>query len=160
VPAFVANAIRIMKQTDVAPGILGWSWGVDLFKLEFHTLLVWEDADSLRDIVRVGSHRTAREAFEQGMRRKSILVYYKAFGRDLPLTWKDAIARQQTCAPVESRSQLTRREGLDSLGRQRKLRRLRRWHSVVAAGLLEPLVPRVGGPSKRCTAPPKSAPDE
>jgi len=94
-PAFVANAIRIMKQTDVAPGIIGWSLGMDLFKLEFHTLSAWEDAESLRDFVREGSHRAAGEAFRQDMRRKSIFVYYKAFGRDLPLTWKDAIARQQ-----------------------------------------------------------------
>ena len=95
VPAFVARSIRIMKQANVAPGIIGWSLGSDLFKLEFHTLSVWEDADSLRRFVRDGDHQAAIEEFEQDVRRKSIFVYYKVMGRDLPVTWKDAIARQE-----------------------------------------------------------------
>jgi hypothetical protein len=95
VPAFVAHSIRIMKQANVAPGIVGWSLGSDLFKLEFHTLSVWEDADSLRRFVRDGDHRAALEQFEQDVRRKSIFVYYRVIGRDLPPTWKDAIARQE-----------------------------------------------------------------
>jgi hypothetical protein len=28
------------------------------------------------------------------MRRKTTFVYFKVLGRELPLTWKDAIARQ------------------------------------------------------------------
>jgi hypothetical protein len=95
VPAFLASSIRIMKQANVAPGNVGWSLGADLFRLEFHTLSAWEDADSLRRFVRDGSHHAALGAFERDVRRKSIFVYYKVFGRDLPLTWKDAFARQQ-----------------------------------------------------------------
>lgn len=95
VPAFFASSVRIMKQVDVAPGIVGWSVGTNLFRLEFYTLSAWEDADSLRRFVSGGNHHAAMEAFEQDVRRKSIFVYYKALGRDLPLTWKDAIGRQQ-----------------------------------------------------------------
>ena len=65
VPAFMARSIRIMKQANAAPGIVGWSLGSDLFKLEFHTLSVWEDADSLRRFVRDGDHRAALEQFEE-----------------------------------------------------------------------------------------------
>ena len=95
VPAFLASSIRIMKQANVAPGIVGWSLGTDLFRLEFHTLSAWEDAESLRRFVRDGSHKVALEAFERDVRRKSIFVYYRLLGRDLPLTWRDAIARQE-----------------------------------------------------------------
>jgi hypothetical protein len=95
VPAFLSSSVRIMRQADAASGIVGWSLGMDLFRLEFHTLSAWENADSLRRFVRDGSHRAALESFEQDMRRKSIFVYYEVFGRDIPLTWKDAIARQQ-----------------------------------------------------------------
>ena len=95
VPAFLASSIRIMKQANVAPDIIGWSLGTDLFRLEFLTLSVWEDAESLRRFVRDGSHHVAIEAFEKDLRRKSIFVYYRVLGRDLPLTWKDAIARQE-----------------------------------------------------------------
>ncbi len=65
------------------------------FKLEFHTLSAWENAESLRRFVREGGHHLALEEFGQDMRRKSIFVYYRVLGRDLPLTWKDALARQE-----------------------------------------------------------------
>jgi heme-degrading monooxygenase HmoA len=84
-----------MKQANTAPGIIGWSLGSNLFKLEFHTLSVWEDAESLRRFVREGNHQAALGEFEQDTRRKSIFVYYKVMGRNLPVTWKDAIARQE-----------------------------------------------------------------
>lgn len=45
--------------------------------------------------MRDGNHQAAIEEFEQDVRRKSIFVYYKVMGRDLPVTWKDAIARQE-----------------------------------------------------------------
>jgi heme-degrading monooxygenase HmoA len=95
VPAFFARSFRIMKQANTAPGIIGWSLGSNLFKLEFHTLSVWEDAESLRRFVREGNHQAALGEFEQDVRRKSIFVYYKVMGRDLPVMWKDAIARQE-----------------------------------------------------------------
>src|SRR5262245_46817119 len=69
VPPCIARAFRIMKQANAAPGIIGWSLGSDLFKLEFHTLSVWEDADSLRCFVRDGNHRAALGEFEQDIRR-------------------------------------------------------------------------------------------
>ena len=84
-----------MEQANLAPGIIGWSLGGNLFRLEFATLSVWEDAESLRRFVRDGSHKVALEAFENDVRRKSIFVQYTVLGRDLPPTWKDAIARQE-----------------------------------------------------------------
>ena len=94
VPAFLASATRVMKQADETPGIIGWSMGADLLKLEFHTLSAWEDSEALRRFVRDEGHLAAMKAFERDMRRKTIFVYYKALGRELPLAWTDAIARQ------------------------------------------------------------------
>ena len=84
-----------MKQADAASGIVGWSLGVNIFKLEFYTLSVWQDAESLRHFVRDGDHFAALGEFEHDMRRKSVFVHYKLFGRDLPPSWKDAFARQR-----------------------------------------------------------------
>jgi len=95
-PAFYSSAKSIMAQVDAAPGIVGWSLGLQLFGLEFHTLSAWESAASLRSFVHEGGHQAALEAFEQDMRRKSIFVYYKVLGHDVPLTWKDAVARQRS----------------------------------------------------------------
>ena len=41
------------------------------------------------------SHWKQVKAPDPEMRRKTIFVYYKVMGRDLPLTWHDAIARQE-----------------------------------------------------------------
>jgi hypothetical protein len=95
VPAFLASSFRIMKQANTAPGIIGWALGIDILRREFYTLSAWKDAESLRRFVRDGSHKDALQLFEKDLRRKTILVYYKVLGHDLPLTWKDAIARQE-----------------------------------------------------------------
>ena len=94
-PAFLASANRVMKQINDAPGIVGWSLGTDILKLEFHTLSAWEDGAALRRFTHAGSHNDALQAFEKDLRRKSIFVYYKVLGRDLPLSWKDATERQR-----------------------------------------------------------------
>jgi hypothetical protein len=94
-PAFLASSRAIMKQAKAAPGVVGWAVGADLLRLEFYTLSAWEDAPSLRHFIREGAHGRALAAHQNDMRRQSILVYFKVLGRDFPLAWKDAIARQQ-----------------------------------------------------------------
>lgn len=95
VPAFLARAQRIMKQVDDAPGIVGWSLGANLFRLDFYTLSAWQDAESLRQFVHAGDHLASLAQFERDMRRKSIFIYYTVVGRDLPLRWDDALTRQK-----------------------------------------------------------------
>jgi hypothetical protein len=41
-PKWMAQAPPIMKQVDAAPGIVGWSLGMNLPTLEFYTLSAWE----------------------------------------------------------------------------------------------------------------------
>lgn len=94
VPAWVKQARKIMQQVDVAPGIVGWSLGANLPRLEFYTLSAWEDADSLRSFLQAGAHGDARAKFNQAMRRPSIFVQFSVRGSDLPLRWDDAVARQ------------------------------------------------------------------
>jgi hypothetical protein len=43
---------KIIKQLEGVPGLVGWSLGADLAKLEFHTLSAWEDTESLRAFLR------------------------------------------------------------------------------------------------------------
>jgi hypothetical protein len=95
VPAFLATSVAIMKQANRAPGIVGWALGSNIFTLEFHTLSAWKDGPSLRRFIQEGAHGASLPAHRHDMRRKSTLVYFKVLGRDLPLTWKDALARQR-----------------------------------------------------------------
>ena len=54
VPGFMLASIRIMKQLDGSPGIVGWAMAADIPRLEFHTISVWEDAEALRRFNRAG----------------------------------------------------------------------------------------------------------
>lgn len=93
VPAFIRRANKIMKQADASPGIVGWSLGFNLFTLDFYTLSVWQDNDSLRRFVREGEHLTSLSEFEHDMRKTTTFVHYKLSGRDVPPKWQDALAR-------------------------------------------------------------------
>lgn len=94
VPAFFRQSQRIMKQANTAPGMVGWSLGSNLFRLEFYTLSAWQDDASLRAFISSGDHRTAAKQFEDGMRAASVFIHFKVLGRDLPLQWKQAVAMQ------------------------------------------------------------------
>ena len=45
------------------------------------------------------ARRSAVAQFEGAMRRKSVFHYYKVNGRDLPLSWKEALALQKQHDP-------------------------------------------------------------
>jgi hypothetical protein len=98
VPAFLRRTPGIERQVKAAPGAVGYSLGADLLKLHFHTLSVWEDAGSLRAFAHALAHEEVREAFATDKRAPSIFVQWSVLGADLPLTWKDALARQRTQA--------------------------------------------------------------
>lgn len=91
---FQVRAFKVMKQTEDAPGLIGWSLAADLPRLQFYTLSAWEDAHSLRAWIKDGAHGGAMTEFADGTRRKSIFVYYPVRGADLPLSWNDAVHRQ------------------------------------------------------------------
>ena len=93
---FLARSGPIEKQVAAAPGVVGWSLAGNLFKLEFYTLSVWEDAESLRRFARDAEHGAVMAEFKDGLRRKSLFVHYSVRGCDLPLPWKDAVERQKS----------------------------------------------------------------
>lgn len=93
-PAFFMQSRRIMKQANSAPGIVGWSLGANLPKLEFYTLSAWQDDASLRAFISSADHGAASKKFANDMRAPSAFVHFKVLGRDLPLQWKQAVAMQ------------------------------------------------------------------
>jgi heme-degrading monooxygenase HmoA len=99
-----AARLQIIKQLEGVPGLVGWSLGADLANLEFHTLSAWEDTESLRAFTTSAAHGEALPKFEGDMRADSVLVQFSVFGKELPLRWADAIARQE--------AQLAEGEGL------------------------------------------------
>ncbi len=93
-PAFFMQSRRIMKQANTAPGIVGWSLGANLFRLEFYTLSAWQDDASLRAFISSADHGAASKKFADDMRSASVFVHFKVLGRHLPLKWKQAVALQ------------------------------------------------------------------
>lgn len=94
VPAFLLQTFHTMRTASSAPGIVGWSLAANLPTLEFHTLSAWEDTQSLRTFIASSAHREAREKFANDMRAASLQMQFTVSGSELPLSWKDAIARQ------------------------------------------------------------------
>jgi hypothetical protein len=93
-PAFLRASRRIQKQATAAPGVVGWSLGANLLTLEFYTLSAWEDDASLRTFVGSADHAATSKRFEGRMRAPSVFVRFTVLGKDLPLTWKEAVAKQ------------------------------------------------------------------
>jgi hypothetical protein len=94
VPAFLAFSRRIGKQANAAPGLVGWSLAADLPKLEFHTLSVWDERETLSAFLTASPHREAMGKFSGDMRRPTLFAEYTVFGRDLPVTWAEAVRHQ------------------------------------------------------------------
>ena len=93
VPAFMRQSSRIMEQVDAAPGVVGWSLGMNLPTLEFYTLSAWEAPEDLQAFLASGPHGEAISKFSRDMRRDSIFMQFKALGSDVPLQWSDALQR-------------------------------------------------------------------
>jgi len=93
---FLSRSGTIERQVDAAPGMVGWSLALNLLKLEFYTLSAWEDAGSLHYFAHEAGHGAAIREFVGDMRRKSLFVYYTVRGSDLPLSWKEALRRQNS----------------------------------------------------------------
>ena len=96
---FISRSGPIEKQVDAAPGVIGWSVGANLFKLEFYTLSAWQDAESLRRFAHEAEHGAVMQEFASEMRRESLFVHYSVRGRDLPLSWTEAVRRQNSIPP-------------------------------------------------------------
>jgi hypothetical protein len=94
-PAFMRKSLRIQRQLQSAPGLVGFSLGGDLFKRNFYTLSAWEDAASLHAFAHRPPHDGALTAFAKDLRAPSIFVQWTVKGATLPLRWPDALARQR-----------------------------------------------------------------
>jgi hypothetical protein len=98
VPPFLLTSLGIRREANRAAGIIGWSLSADLPKLEFYTLSVWTDRESLHRFMRDGHHGEAMRRFAKDTRRPSLFAYYPILGRELPVTWADAIKRQEAAS--------------------------------------------------------------
>ena len=93
VPSFMAASLRIMKQVEGSPGVIGYSLGGHLPGLYFYTLSAWMDEPSLRAFSRALQHGEALRRFHQAMRAPSPFIRWRVRGAELPLRWADALER-------------------------------------------------------------------
>ena len=95
---FVSRSGPVGKQIDAAAGVVGWSLGTNLLKLEFYTLSAWEDVESLQAFAHDAEHGAVMQEFAPDKRRSSLFVHYAVRGSELPLSWKGALKRQNSSA--------------------------------------------------------------
>ena len=95
---FISRSGSIGRQVDTAPGVVGWSIGTNLLKLEFYTLSAWEDLESLERFAQEAEHGAALREFAGDRRRESLFIHYTVRGSELPLSWKEALRRQESVA--------------------------------------------------------------
>jgi hypothetical protein len=96
---FISRSGPIRRQIEAAPGVVGWSLGTNLLKLEFYTLSAWEDVESLQRFAHDAEHGAIMQEFAGDRRRKSLFVHYTVRGTELPLSWKEALRRQNNIPP-------------------------------------------------------------
>jgi hypothetical protein len=95
---FLSRTGPVESQLREARGLVGWSLGANLLRLEFYTLSAWEDLESLMQFAHEAEHGAVVREFAGDMRRESLFVHYTVKGRELPLSWKEAVKRQNAMA--------------------------------------------------------------
>jgi heme-degrading monooxygenase HmoA len=92
VPGFLRDTLRIRRQLQHAPGLIGYSMLAELGRKTFWTVSVWEDDTSLRAFAGADPHRaiTRRVPARMG---ESEFRPFEIVGADVPLRWPDVTAR-------------------------------------------------------------------
>lgn len=91
-PAFARHNIRITRQLQTAPGLVGYSKLGRPWVKRFWTLSAWEDEAALAGFVHAGSHVRAMVELPSRM-GPTRFVRWTLPGAALPPRWDDALRR-------------------------------------------------------------------
>ena len=92
IPQIFRHTLRIRKQLDTTPGVIGYSLGVEIFRKRFWTLSVWEDERALYKFVKTKPHAETMAKIHPHM-RSSKFITWMSKGSALPPAWEDAKRR-------------------------------------------------------------------
>src|SRR5262249_49753142 len=92
VPAFLIYTLRIARQLQRSPGLIGYSLRAELLTGHFWTLSVWENESALQAFVRAAPHEETMRALLPYM-GPTRFVRWTVPGAHLPVRWDEALRR-------------------------------------------------------------------
>ncbi len=102
VPGFLRRVGQVRGQLGTTPGVVGYSFGARFPFRKFYTLSAWEDRESLEAFTHAGRHGEAYAAEPAHLSGPSTFISWTVKGKDLPLRWEDALAREKARAAGKS----------------------------------------------------------
>jgi hypothetical protein len=92
VPSFLIYTLRIARQLQRSPGLMGYSLRAELLTGRFWTLSVWENESALQEFVRAAPHEETMRALIPHM-GPTRFVRWTVLGAHLPVRWDEALRR-------------------------------------------------------------------
>jgi quinol monooxygenase YgiN len=92
VPSFLIYTIRITRQLQRSPGLMGYSLQTELLTGRFRTLSVWENEAALQAFVQAAPHQETMRALIPHM-GPTRFVRWTVLGAHLPVRWDEALRR-------------------------------------------------------------------
>ena len=102
VPGFARRVGRVRGQLGSTRGVVGYSFNAPLPFRRLYTLSAWEDRAALDAFVHQGAHAEAYTAEPPHLSGPSTFIYWTVKGKELPLRWSDAFAREKDAAAGSS----------------------------------------------------------
>lgn len=93
IPRFLRDTRRIAEQLEGTRGVIGYSLKANPLWKDFWTLSAWENEVALRGFSYNGVHRDVMLSLKAEM-GETKFTRWTVWGRDLPPTWKNALARE------------------------------------------------------------------
>lgn len=91
-PQFMLLTLETRRQLARSKGLLGYALDADIFRLNFWTLSVWEDRQSIMKFAHAMPHSAIMKRLAPVMRQTQF-TYWSVTARDIPLRWDEAKAR-------------------------------------------------------------------
>jgi heme-degrading monooxygenase HmoA len=94
-PRFAGFTLKIRKQLEQAPGVVGYSLSADLRRFNFYTLSAWESPEHIRLFMLEEPHRAAMkwERSEKSGMGRFTSMRWTGDSSEVPPDWDDAVSR-------------------------------------------------------------------
>jgi hypothetical protein len=91
-PQFMMLTFQTMRQLARSKGLLGYALDADIFGLNFWTLSVWEDRQSIMKFAHAMPHNGITKKLAPVM-RETRFIYWNVSAGEIPLRWDKAKER-------------------------------------------------------------------
>jgi heme-degrading monooxygenase HmoA len=102
VPRFLVQTLRVRRQLDRSPGLIGYSLDAHLLTKTFWTVSAWRSRPDLGTFDRSSPHAAAKGTLRSSM-MPSTFVMWRCLPEELPITWGEVRERIAVAASAAGR---------------------------------------------------------